>query len=81
MISREEIGRKGGQAALHSKHVSAAQLAMYLKGCGFPLNKTSLCDCVKSNDAPRQVLSVINRLPEREYAMPTDVEREFGKIK
>lgn len=82
--NREEMGyeeKKSGEAYLHTEKVSAAQISMYLKDCKFPIDKNRLIDCVKSNDAPDHVLSFINRLPEREYTRPTDVEEEFNKIK
>jgi hypothetical protein len=74
-------GQKGGQASLHSSKVSAAQLQVYLKGIDYPVNKQKLIEKAKTNMAPENVMSFLNRLPERQYNYPTDVEEEFGKMK
>ncbi|MBI2868769.1 MAG: DUF2795 domain-containing protein [Chloroflexi bacterium] len=74
-------GEKGGQASLRSSKVSAAQIQVYLKGIDYPVNKQQLVSHAKSNGAPENVMSFLNRLPERQYSFPTDVEQEFGKLK
>ncbi len=79
--SREERGEKGGEASLHSEKVSAAQLQMYLKGINYPANKSKILDTARKNSAPQNVMSFLNRLPDREYRRPTEIEQEFGKMK
>ncbi len=84
--SREEDpavrgGVKGGEAALHSTKVSAAQFAQYMKGIDFPADRKKIISVAKANGAPENVMAYMNRLPEREYNYPTDVEQEFGKLK
>ena len=74
-------GQKGGQASLRSSKVSAAQLQVYLKGVDYPVNRQQLIEKAKFNNAPENVMSFINRMPERQYNYPTDVEEEFGKMK
>ncbi len=74
-------GERGGRASLHSEKVSAAQIQVYLKGIDYPVNKTQLTQHAQSRGAPDNVMSFLNRLPERQYNVPTDVEREFGKMK
>ena len=74
-------GQKGGEASLHSEKVSAAQLQVYLKGIDYPVNKQQIIEKARSNNAPDNVLTFLNRLPERQYNYPTDVEVEFGKMK
>ncbi len=76
-----EAGEKGGRASMQSQKVSAAQLQVYLKGIDYPVGKQELIKHAKSNGAPENVMSFLNRLPEREYRFPTDVEEEFGKMK
>jgi len=84
-MAREESfssrGQKGGEAALHSQKVSAAQLQVYLKGINYPADRNKVVQTAKNNGAPENVMSFINRLPERQYTRPTDVEEEFGKMK
>ncbi len=74
-------GQRGGEASLHSEKVSAAQIQVYLKGMNYPANKKQIVDKAKANNAPQNVMDFLNRLPERQYQFPTDVEREFGKMK
>ncbi len=79
--SMEERGEKGGEASLRSEKVSAAQLQMYLKGIDYPANKNKILETARKNSAPQKVMSFLNRLPEREYPRPTEIEQEFGKMK
>ncbi len=74
-------GQKGGEASLHSQKVSAAQIQVYLKGIDYPVNRQQIIEHAKSLNAPDNVMQFLNRLPERQYNFPTDVEQEFGKMK
>lgn len=74
-------GPKGGEASLHSQKVSASQIQLYLKGMDYPSGKKGIVDKAKSNGAPDNVLSFLNRLPEKQYTRPNEVETEFGKMK
>lgn len=74
-------GRRGGEAALHSPKVSAAELQMYLKGIHYPADKQKLVDTATGNNAPENVMSFINRMPEKTYNRANEVEQEFGKMK
>lgn len=81
MQGRSVRGQKGGEAALHTEKVSAAQLQVYLKGINYPANKQKLIDKAMDNNAPGSVMDFIRRLPDREYRSPIEVEQEFSKIK
>lgn len=72
---------KGGEAALHTPKVSAAELQMYLKGINYPADKQRLVSTAKTNGANKNVMDFINRLPEMQYSSPIVVEQEFGKLK
>lgn len=74
-------GHKGGEAALHSGKVSAAQLASYIKGITFPADKQRITSIAKSNGAPDNVMQFVNKLPNRNYTRPTEIEQEFSKLK
>ena len=78
MTTRQQ---KAGQASMRSEKVSAAQMAQYLKGIGFPASKQDVVNTARSNDAPEKIMSYMNRLPEKTYHRPTEVEQEFGHIK
>ncbi len=79
--SMSERGQKGGEASLHSQKISASELAMYLKGVSFPADKQRIIEAAKSNSAPENVMSFLNKLPDRRYQYPTDIEEEFSKMK
>ncbi len=79
--STEDPASRGGQAAMHSTKVSAAQFAQYMKGIDFPADRKKIISTAKANGAPESVMEYMNRLPNREYNYPTDVEQEFGKLK
>jgi len=72
---------KGGEASLRSEKVSAAQIQRYLKGIDYPAGKKDLVSKAKDNDAPENVMSFMNRLADKTYRGPTEVEQEFSKIK
>ncbi len=70
-----------GEESMRSEKVSAAQLQVYLKGISYPADKEKLIQTAKSNNAPESVMTWLNRLPDRQYSRPTEVEEEFGKLK
>ncbi|MBI2934617.1 MAG: DUF2795 domain-containing protein [Chloroflexi bacterium] len=72
--------QKAGRASLVSERVSAAQLQQYLKGMSYPADKKAIIARARSNNAPENVMSVLNQLPERSYSRPTEIEQEFGKM-
>ncbi len=64
-----------------TEKVSAAQLQVYLKGIDYPVNKQQMLDHARSLNAPQNVMSALENLPERHYNSPTEVEQEFGKTR
>lgn len=78
---RENPAVKGGSETLHSPKVSAAGLAVCLKGIDFPADKNKIMEHARSVNCSENVLDYINKLPEREYTRANEVEQEFGKLK
>jgi hypothetical protein len=76
----EEMG-KGTEKAQHSGGGGAAQLQQYLRGVDYPADKQDMIDAARSNSAPDDFMSFMNRLPDKTYNRPTEVEQEFSKIK
>jgi len=76
----EEMG-KGTEKAQHSGGGGAAQLQQYLRGVDYPADKQDMIDTARSNSAPDDFMSFMNRLPDKTYNRPTEVEQEFSKIK
>ncbi len=61
--------------------VSASQIQLYLKGVNYPASKQDIVSAAQKNGAPSNVMSFINRLPDKQYGGPNMVEEEFGKMK
>lgn len=81
MTGEENVSAKGGEHALHSSKVSAAQIQVYLKGMDYPANKEEIVQHAEQNNAPESVLKYLRQLPERQYDRPNHVQQEFGKMK
>lgn len=79
--SFSERGQKGGEASLHSQNVSASELALYLKGADFPMNKQKLVQLAEQNGAPKNVIQMFEGLPGREFNSPIEVEQAFSREK
>lgn len=60
--------------------VSPAQIEKYLKGIDFPSSKQSLINHAKQNNAPDDVMQLLQRMPDKEYGSAADIAREIGKL-
>ena len=63
-----------------SGHVSPAIVEKYLAGMHYPAGKQKLVDNAQNKDAPRDVMDLLNKLPEKTYNSPIDITKEMGKI-
>lgn len=77
-------GSSGGRKAA-SEAPSAAAIARLLTGASFPQRKQGLLEHAESNrqqiEAAHEALSVLQELPDREYADMADVTHELGKVR
>ena len=71
---------KGDDAPMESKSVSSVELQQNLEGVDYPAEKQDLIDAAKSNSAPDNIMSFMNRLPDKTYDQSIEVEEEFSKI-
>jgi hypothetical protein len=46
----------------------------------YPADKELLISSAQNNDAPEEVLNLINMLPSKTYTSPIDITKEIGKI-
>jgi len=60
--------------------ISAAQVQQYLQGVSYPAARQDMIDTARTNKAPDDVMSFMNKLPDKTYNSPVDIEKEFGKI-
>lgn len=58
---------------------SPAKIQKHLKGIGYPASKQKLIDRAISNNAPSDVMNILDMLPEKDYRSPTEVMKEVGK--
>lgn len=58
---------------------SPANVQKYLKGVDYPAKKRALVDQAKKNDAPQEVMEVIQRFPDQEFHGPQDVMKAYGE--
>jgi hypothetical protein len=49
------------------------QIMKYLKGVNFPINKQNLITALKNNNAPQEILSALDKLPDANYNSPQDL--------
>lgn len=59
------------------RKISPAEVQRSLQGVDYPCDKTELIMHAKDHDAPRELISLIERLPDREFESPLDVSREL----
>jgi hypothetical protein len=63
------------------RHLSAADLQVYLKGMDYPAGRQDLITHARKNDAPESVITALERFSERTYRSAADASTEFGKVK
>jgi hypothetical protein len=59
---------------------SPANLQKYLGGVGYPASKDDLLEQARRNEAPKEILETIQRLPEDQFGGPQDVMKGYGEI-
>jgi uncharacterized protein DUF2795 len=57
---------------------SPANVQLYLKGVQYPASKDELLRAARSNQAPEEVLEVIEQFPGEQYGGPQDVMKAYG---
>lgn len=58
---------------------SVADLTAGLKGMNYPAKKKDMKKQAKDNNAPNQVISAIESLPDDEFGTMADVMRAYGE--
>lgn len=68
-----------GEGVTAQGFASPAKIQHCLKGSHYPSNKQSLVNVAKKNNAPSDVMAILDLLPEKEYISPAQVMKEVGK--
>lgn len=76
---RSKGGERGGAAA--AKTDSAAGVATALKGISFPSDRDGLVQQARENDAPDEVLGLIEDIADQDFDSMADVTKAVGKVR
>lgn len=68
-----KAGAKGGQGP------AITEVTHQLKGIHFPASKEDLLAKAKEHKAPKEVMDLLERFPDGEYASMADVMKGFGQ--
>jgi hypothetical protein len=60
--------------------VSAAVIQEFLRGMDYPARRNGILEKARQNNAPNDVLDILNQLPDQEYGSAAEVSRAIGKI-
>lgn len=81
MAGTTEGGRKSSEGGRgNPEKASPAAVERYMKGIYFPANKENLIQHAKGNQAPEDIISVLNRFEDKEYHTAIDVSKEVGRV-
>ena len=59
--------------------VSPIAISKAIKGIDFPASKDDLIEHAKQNKADKEVMEVLENLPEDEFETVADVEKAYGE--
>lgn len=60
--------------------VSTATIAQYLEGCNFPCSRLDLINFAKDMNAPNDVLTALQQLPDRTFNSIASVWDAIGEV-
>ncbi len=60
--------------------ISPTNLTQFLGGVNFPCSKQELVNHARQRNAPQDVLSTLEQIPDRTYNSMSDVMRDIGKV-
>ncbi|RJQ33519.1 MAG: DUF2795 domain-containing protein [Actinobacteria bacterium] len=60
--------------------VGVALIQKSLKGAKYPTSADNLIDIAQNNNAPGEVLDVLNQIPKQDYNSPAQVMKAVGQV-
>ena len=60
--------------------VSAAKIALFLEELNFPADKKQIIDYARENNAPEDVLDILQKMPEGKYYSMAGVLDSISKV-
>jgi hypothetical protein len=59
---------------------SPSNIAKHLQGIDYPAGREELIGRARQNNAPREVLDVLQQLPDRQYTNMADLMKGVGEV-
>ena len=78
-LSRKD-GEQRSWPKLAPPNVSPSNLTHYLRGAQFPASKRDLKADAQKNQAPKEILQIIDELPEDQYRTMAEVMKALGQV-
>lgn len=78
---RSVSGQKASEEAYrNSDKANPIAVERYLKGVDYLASKHDLTQCAEQNNAPEDIMDIINQLPEQQYQSPVDISKAVGRM-
>lgn len=61
--------------------MSPTSVEKYLKGIDFPTNKQELVAQAKTNGAPNEVITTLQKLPADKFNSPGDIAKAYSQMR
>lgn len=76
-------GKVGGASSAEPGHgkVSASEVNRFIGGMDFPAQKKDLIEHARGQNAPREVLDLMENFPDQEYRSAAEVGQAIGDAK
>lgn len=68
-----------GEGTTAQGYASPAKIQGCLKGAHYPSNKEDLVNLARKNSAPEDVMTILNRISDKEYSSPANLMKEVGR--
>lgn len=62
-------------------NTTPTQIQKELKGMNYPASKQDLLDHIDNNGKNKEVHSLLEQIPDKEYNSPVEVNKEIGQLK
>ena len=63
------------------KKVNPIQIQKFLKGVDYPAKKDALVKHAQKSSAPKEILSVLKLIADKDYKNPAEVSKGVGAVK
>jgi hypothetical protein len=64
----------------NTSKITPITVEKYLKGIDFPANREELAEQAKQNNAPSEIVGMLNKLEEKQYNNVTDIAKEVSRV-